>query len=82
MSASIKSKGLANNYFVAHYFHGYNKHIFSPQELYNVSLALTAPQKLYKYRLYHEVEVSTGFIHPRAEGSEVCKSCEDRHRVV
>ena len=23
-----------NNYYLAHCFHGYNKHVFSPQELY------------------------------------------------
>ena len=36
MSASIlhTKRGLVNNYFLAHCFHGYNKHVFSPQELY------------------------------------------------
>jgi hypothetical protein len=30
----IQSEGLVDNYFLAHCFHGYNKHVFSPQELY------------------------------------------------
>ena len=30
----IQSEGLVNKYFLAHCFHGYNKHVFSPQELY------------------------------------------------
>ena len=30
----IQSKGLVDDYFLAHCFHGYNKHVFSPQELY------------------------------------------------
>ena len=38
MSASIlhtqQSEGLVDNYFLAHCFYGYNKHVFSPQELY------------------------------------------------
>ena len=36
MSASIlqQSEGLVDNYFLAHCFYGYNKRVFSPQELY------------------------------------------------
>ena len=38
MSASIlycmQNEGLVDNYFLAHYFHGYNKYDFSPHELY------------------------------------------------
>ena len=30
----IQREGLVNNYFIACCFHGYNKHVFSPQELY------------------------------------------------
>ena len=30
----IQSEGLVNNYFLAHCFLGYNKHVVSPQELY------------------------------------------------
>ena len=30
----IQSEGLFDNYFLAHCFYGYNKHVFSPQELY------------------------------------------------
>ena len=47
MSASIlycmQNEGLVDNYFLAHYFHGYNKHDFSPQELYE---CLPDPQEL------------------------------------
>ena len=35
-----RSKRLVNNYFLAHCFHGYTKHIFSPQELYESIFAL------------------------------------------
>ena len=30
----IQSEGLVNNYSIACCFHGYNKYVFSPQELY------------------------------------------------
>ena len=33
-SICIQSEGLVDKYFLAHCFHGYNKHVVSPQELY------------------------------------------------
>ena len=34
------------------------------------------------YRLYHEVEVSTGFTHRGPKAPRLCKSRRDRHRVI
>ena len=42
---AIQSKGLVDNYFLAHCFYGYNKHVFSPQELYEC-LHSAHPQEL------------------------------------